>query len=201
MTSSRSNNFGLIASALASSSRLRSGPPSASARCSARCSRPTKSSQSRACFARPPRLWLAAGSAEQRAHRDVVEHRQAGKRPHDLKGAADAEARRDDRPEVGGSARPRTGSAPSVGSSVPLTRLTSVVLPAPLGPIRPRISLALEREASRRQSPPARESACVSTGGLRESHPFTPGAPDVLHEVAPALLPERCGPSRRNRAA
>ena len=30
--------------------------------------------------------------AEQRADRDVVEHRQAGKRPHDLERAADAEA-------------------------------------------------------------------------------------------------------------
>ena len=140
MTSSSSSSLGCIASALASSSRLRSGPPSASARWSAWAPSPMKSSSSRAC-SRAADAARAAPRPEQRADRDIVEHGQAGERLDDLKGAGDA--------ETGAAKRRQVIDAPTleaelalIGGELPLIRLTSVVLPAPLGPISPRISPA-----------------------------------------------------------
>ena len=94
ITSSSSSSFGRIASALASSSRLRSGPPSSSARWS---DAPVETREfepfARALRAPARDERLAAAAAEQRADRDVLQHRQAGKRLHHLEGAADAEMR------------------------------------------------------------------------------------------------------------
>ena len=84
-------------------------------------------------------LGLSASASEQGAHRDVVQNRQAGKRPHDLEGASDAQPCTT---ICGQRARDRPSNriSPELGASVPLIRLISVVLPAPFGPITPRIS-------------------------------------------------------------
>ena len=44
-------------------------------------------------FARHCQLGLPAAATEEGADCDIVEHREAGEGPHDLKGAADAQAR------------------------------------------------------------------------------------------------------------
>ena len=100
---------------------------------------PTKSRCARAFSRASARLGRPFAVSEQRADRDIVEHRQAGEGPHDLEGAADAEPRA---AEGGQRAMdlPSNRISPELGASVPLIRLTSVVLPAPFGPMTPRIS-------------------------------------------------------------
>src|SRR3984957_5597770 len=106
LTSSRNNSFGFIASAFASSSRLRIASVSVAADCPAFASRPTKGiwarGSSRGGFRLSPGLrfepdegdmragFLAggfqalAGLRKQRRRGDIVERGEFGKRLHDL---------------------------------------------------------------------------------------------------------------------
>ena len=87
--SSRSSSFGSVASARASSSRLRSSSVSEPASTLAFRDRPVSASTSIA-----PRsgVALAAAAAEGGADEHVLEHRHAGEGVRDLERAGDAEA-------------------------------------------------------------------------------------------------------------
>ena len=78
-----------------------------------------------------------------RAERDVLEHGHVGRIIDVLEGARDAAARRSrcERQPVDALAAERDLARASSGST-PVTRLKIVHLPAPFGPIRPRISPA-----------------------------------------------------------
>ena len=68
---------------------------------------------------------------------DVVEHAHAVEQGDVLEGAADAELGDDVARLRAGSSGPRTGCRPRWGCRAGERQLKSVVLPAPLGPIRP----------------------------------------------------------------
>jgi hypothetical protein len=71
-----------------------------------------------------------------RAHGNVLAHAEAGKRAHDLEGARDTALRapvRRQRADI----VPFKYDAPLVGVSKPEIKPNKVVLPAPLGPIKP----------------------------------------------------------------
>ena len=101
----------------------------------------------RAACARRFQVGASPRARRQAGHHHVLEHAHADERPAQLEGARDAEV--DD--AVGRQSRavpgPRTGCVAGVGGMKPVSRLYSVVLPAPLGPRMPMISPGCEREA------------------------------------------------------
>ena len=97
-----------------------------------RASPVNSSSSSARARARP----IAVG-ALQRAADHVLEHRHAPEGPHDLPGARDAEAADPLGPRAGDVGAVEARSGPRRGGVQPLMQLKSVVLPAPLGPMRP----------------------------------------------------------------
>ena len=86
ITSSSSNSFGPVASARATSSRLRSGSVNDEARWPRLSKRSSRRSTSRACVTRVADVV----AVQKRADDDIVLDRQRRERPHDLEGAADA---------------------------------------------------------------------------------------------------------------
>ena len=86
ITSSSSSSFGSVASARATSSRLRSGNVSVEATCSRLPCRSSCSSTSRA----RRRAAGDIGSVQQRADNDVVLDGERRERPHDLERPSDA---------------------------------------------------------------------------------------------------------------
>ena len=89
-------------------------------------------------FLRATQRLLSRGMAQMGADRDILAHAQPREGPHDLEGAARCRARAR---KCGASARDvltvETGCVPLVGVSKPEISPNNVVLPAPLGPIRP----------------------------------------------------------------
>src|SRR5262249_23191943 len=80
--------------------------------------------------------------------------------------------------------------SPSLTLDVPLIMLMSVVFPAPLGPMRPRISRSCSSKfTAETATRPAKRLVSRRTAriGAICSHPMRA---DVLGEVAPAELPE-----------
>ena len=137
ITSSSSSSFGSVASARATSSRLRSGSVSAEARWCALVVE-VEPAQHLAARARARRATSAA--VQQRADDDVVLDRQRRERPHDLEGAADA-APADLVGRQAVDALAGEGDRAAVGrDSTPAIMLNSVVLPAPFGPITAKIA-------------------------------------------------------------
>ena len=115
----------------------------------------------------------------------VVEQRQAREAAHDLEGAADAEPR--DAVQLQSDQRvPSSVAVPALAGSTPFSTLNSVVLPAPFGPMMPRMVPARHLEAhvvhglqaaeclgrARRTTssggPPAWSERC---GGMRRARP------------------------------
>ena len=92
----------------------------------------------------PPGSASSAGCARRHGRcapeQDVLEHRHVGEGPRDLEGAGEAEGRAGDAPGSPRSLCPASVIDPDVGVRLPARQSNSVVLPAPLGPIRPRIS-------------------------------------------------------------
>ena len=70
-----------------------------------------------------------------RADHDVLERRHPGEEPDVLEGAGDAAARPPGAAAARGAPRRRSRTSPASGAATPETRLKSVVLPAPLGPM------------------------------------------------------------------
>ena len=148
MASSSSSRRGSIASALASSSRLRPAMGRLSAGSSRRSAQVDEVEHlvgllhrlARPSGCAPPAPYIAPTAT-------FSSTRQVGERPHDLKRARDAHAGRSGAAAARPAAGPRRRSCPRVGGATPVIRLTSVVLPAPFGPIRPRISPGVHVEA------------------------------------------------------
>ena len=125
----------------------------------------------------PARLRVGVG-AHVGADHDVVGHRHARERPHDLEGAADAGRAQLVRLAADVMSRPSSRICPASGRRKPLSRLKAVVLPAPFGPMMPRIAPsrhveadvlhrlqaaeALRQAAHRRGSAPCRRSAAAA---------------------------------------
>ena len=126
---------GWPASARASSIRRSSLVVSSPATRSATAESPTRAIASAASL----RASASVRGAHIGADHDVVEHRHARERPHDLEGAADA-GRADPCGVAPDMLRPSSSTSPALGCRKPLSRLNSVVLPAPFGPMMPRIS-------------------------------------------------------------
>ena len=134
---------------VSSSSRMRGCPASARASSIRRSSLLVSSLATRCAIrgqadARDRRVGQAArlgvrAGAHVGADHHVVGHRHAHERTHDLEGAADAQLRR-----AGAACRPRmlrpsSSTSPALGARKPFSRLNAVVLPAPFGPMMPRI--------------------------------------------------------------
>ena len=99
-----------------------------------------------------------------RADQDVLAHRQAGKRLHDLEGARDAAPRQPMR-RLAGDVLAGIADRPSLGLRKPEMRENSVVLPAPLGPISAvmRPSGAASEAALTASRPPKRRETRSTT--------------------------------------
>ena len=187
MGSSSSRSFGREASVIATSSCRRSPCASEATTTSALGARPTSASASRARSASVALGGQRAAEAEAvsrvRLHRehDVGEHAELGKHRRDLVGAAEARATRGDRPARVAISRPSKRMLPASGAISPASWLTSVVLPAPLGPM----------------------TACTSPGTTVEVDAIGGGeAAEPLHEAgdleeAHAASGDRAGAPRR----
>ena len=92
LTSSRNNSFGFIASAFASSSRLRIASVSVAADCAACGFEPDEGKMRARLLARG--FQALPGLREQRRGGDIVERGEFGERLHDLEGARQSEPRR-----------------------------------------------------------------------------------------------------------
>ena len=98
---------------------------------------PARRGRSRPLRAGAPRASVAR--AHVGADHDVVGDRHARERPHDLEGAADAGRAQPVRLAADATSRPSSRTCPASGRRKPFSRLNSVVLPAPFGPMMPRI--------------------------------------------------------------
>ena len=144
ITSSSSRSFGSVASARATSRRLRSGSVSAAGQLPALVEQIEPPQH---LDARGASRAAGSGVAQQRADHDVVLDRERRKRPHDLEGAADAAAADlVGRQPVDALARERDACR-RPARSTPAIMLNSVVLPAPFGPITAKIDALRHREA------------------------------------------------------
>ena len=129
-----------------------------------------------------PRRARHTPAAVDGADRDVLGDREVRERPHDL-------VRADDRPRAPRwwAAWPLTRhsssrTSPEVGRSEPAMRLKSVVLPAPFGPMTPRISPSRSSSvtpSTALRPPKVFEIACVveERGHCRRIRRATRGAP------------------------
>ncbi len=132
--SSSSSSFGRVASARASSSRLRSSSVSVPANWFARRSRPVRFKY---VDAHVVSCAFGKRAAEGRAHQQVFEHRHAAERTRHLIRCGRCRRCSVDAARVRRYRRRRSRSLPASGRTSPLTRLKSVVLPAPFGPRMP----------------------------------------------------------------
>ena len=161
---------------VSSSSRMRGWPASARASSISRSSLVVSSPAMRSAIAvRPTRAIASAASrlclgiglgADIGADHDVVRDRHAQERTHDLEGAADAGLAQFVRLAADMS-RPSSRTSPVSGRRKPLSRLNSVVLPAPFGPMMPRICVLPQLEADilhRLQAAEGRATGCALPG-------------------------------------
>ena len=88
------------------------------------------------------------------------------------------------------TSRPATRIAPRVGFRLPASRLNSVVLPAPFGPISPSISprpSAIDMPSTARKPPNRLASSRASTTGAPLAALVVAGRGSVSHSVRPNL--------------
>ena len=166
ITSSSSSSCGAVASARATSSRLRSGKRQRLRRPLRACRTGRAGASPRARVARRAR---DVGRAQQRADHDVVFHGQRRKRPHDLERARDAA------PADLVGAQPvdpfaRNVIAPSSGRSAPAIMLNRVVLPAPFGPITAKISPLATSQLTRSTATQPAEALRHARDGEERAH-------------------------------
>src|SRR5882724_4798968 len=184
--SSRSRSPGSVASARAISSRF----------CSPRV-RSAASEPSLSCNPTRSRIWAASVSARRRAASWLKAARVTFSRTESLgKGLTTWKVLAMPRRVMAWgrsptTLRPSSRIRPALGRRKPVTRLKAVVLPAPFGPMSPRISpgsTSKERRETARSPPKSLvRSVTVSKGMGVPSGPFRPGAagaaPDALGQV------------------
>ena len=136
IASSSSSTLGSVASARAISSRLRPGVPSDRAGASASL----LDADALQHGARPGLGLGAMRGAQKRADHHVLQHRHALEGLRHLEGAGEAERRARLSGGMAVMSWPSNSTLPEVESRSPVRQLKKVDLPAPFGPIRPRIS-------------------------------------------------------------
>src|SRR4051794_1141873 len=179
MASSSNNTFGSVASARAISSRLRPGVPRFRAGVSARVAIPTRSSTARA------RCRACAASAVRRKA-PIMTFSTTLMLPNVCGSwkvrASPSSARRSGEREV--TSCPCNSTVPEVGERSPVRQLKKVDLPAPFGPMRPRISpafTATEAESTALKAPKTLVMPRASSSIGRCSVDWAP-APTALHQ-------------------
>ena len=176
ITSSRSRRTGSVASARASSRRFRSASVSPPAGASVLGPSPTRSITARArsrasctrgCRASAP-TWTLSSTDSRRNGRTIWKVRTSPSRQVACGGTPTR-------------LRPRNRISPPSGREKPESRLNTVVLPAPLGPMRPRISpSAIAKESARTAwRPPKRFESAETSSRL------TAGPPSDAPTAAP----------------
>ena len=200
MTSSSNISRGWSASALANSSRRRSGVVRAPAGSAAFGPSPTESSRRSASRSAAPTL--GAGTARNSAGtatfwRTVIAR----------KGWAIWKVRASPRRAIAGapsasSGRPAKAMAPADGGSKPLIRFTRVLLPAPFGPMSPTTSpasIARSTWSTATSRPKSLVSPCTAKRGIRSGSRARP--PGASRGSRRARAGGRRGPAgRRSRA-
>ena len=177
IASSAMRSLGSAAMARASSSLRISIWVRSRGRRSAFASRPDERQQLGAARRRSspsPRLRpvRALDRVEQR-NAQVLRHRHAAERPRQLEAAREAEPRALVRPAARSCRWPSNCTVPVSFRSVPEMQLTSVLLPEPLGPMRPSRSPARDLRDRCRRARRSRRSACRASS-IRSSGSLTP---------------------------
>ena len=182
IASSAINSFGSAAMARASSSLRISTWVRSRGKCRALSSSPTSRSRSmqRASIVACGTAGAARRHRVEQRNAQIVEEAQADERPRQLEAAGEPHARAlvRGRPST---ARPSKRTEPCSFCSVPQMQLTSVLLPEPFGPIRPRRSPAgtLSEMFSSATKPPKRlprSSTSSRFGHAAVGHGTDPGA-------------------------
>ncbi len=150
--------FGSVASARASSSRLRSQQAQAPGRIVGAVDQARSPPGSRRS-APPPRLRVRA-RAEGAGDQEIFEHGQLLERLRDLEGAAHARQAARHRRRVGHVARRRKRCGRHRPAILPVIRLNSVDLPAPFGPMMPSASPSPKSNEITLARPSARRRIC-----------------------------------------
>ena len=180
ITSSSSSSFGSVASARATSSRLRSGSVSAAGQLPALVEQiETPEHLMGAAHRRRGSGWRSSAPTT-----TLSSTRERRERPHDLEGAADAApAHLVGRQAV--DARALKRDVPASGANTPAIRLNSVVLPAPLGPITAKIA----------------PSGTAKLTSATARNPLKFFETSATSSSAPCQAPGLSRPSRRNSRA
>ena len=140
--------------------------PAASKRCDRPGRRVRAGAPPRPAAALPPRDQAASSrrlrpaTAQMGADGDILEHRHAGKNVDVLKGAPDAAPCDLRAGQAVDALAAKADLAVVAAASTPVIRLNTVLLPAPLGPIRPRISPLFMRERQVVHRPQGTEAFC-----------------------------------------
>ncbi len=143
----------------------------------------------------PVKRHAGAPAPRQHRHQHVLQHRQAREDVHDLERARQSLAN----PVVNGEPRDRFAleiQAPQSGTSAPVTRLMSVVLPAPFGPM-----MAVSLPGGQRQRHAVRPPRSRRSASRRRSVASRAVTSRPPHAARAARASRRCSSPRSESPA